>query len=57
MKFYASLAGSSIDYACGTMEGPYYDRQDAQDHCDRMNASLADRGIPSHAAYWSVEPN
>jgi len=41
----------------GTMEGPYHDRQDAQNYCDRMNAGLADRGIPNHIAYWTVTPD
>ena len=39
------------------MEGPYHDRQDAQNYCDRMNAGLADRGIPNHIAYWTVTPD
>ena len=53
--FYASLSGTSIDYSCGTLEGPFDNHDDAQDFCDMKNAMLIERGIPSDAACWHIE--
>ena len=53
--FYASLVGDSVDYSCGTLEGPWTDEQDAQDYCDARNSQLAHAGIPSANAFWIVE--
>ena len=53
--FYASLVGSSIDYSCGTMEGPFDDEIDAQDYCDMKNSTLQQAGIPSECACWIIE--
>ena len=55
--FYASLSGTSIDYSCGTMIGPFGDRESAQDVCDMKNTTLCDAGIPSAEAWWSVSPS
>lgn len=53
--FYASLKGSSIDYSCGTLYGPWTNEEEAQEFCDMKNSSLADAGIPSAEAYWIIE--
>ena len=55
MMYYASLSGSSIDYSCGTLEGPFDDYKDAQDFCDKENLSLIESGLLSDEAFWTVE--
>ena len=53
--YYASLIGSSIDYSCATMEGPFDDTDACGDYCDERNSQLRERGIPSSEAHWVIE--